>query len=114
MRQGPIWLTGLCVLGALLYLANRGSSTACAGHCAPPYELQVDFHPGTTHAAARKLLTSCAAGDPVVIRIGGLRELGDGSSRAMIYTRVFGRTARTSGLLRCLQSAGVASAGWPG
>jgi hypothetical protein len=97
-----------------LYLANGGSSNACAGQCAPPYVLQVDFHPGTTPAAARRLLTRCAARNPAVIRIGSLRELGGGLSRAMIYTRVLGPTARTSELLRCLQSAGTASAAWPG
>jgi hypothetical protein len=113
MRQGPIWVAGLCVLGALLYLSGGGSGTACGGQCAPPYVLQVDFYSGTTPAAARILLTRCAARNPVVVRIGGLRELG-GSSRAMIYTRVLGPTARTSGLVRCLQSSGIASAGWPG
>ena len=114
MRQGPIWLASLCVLGAALYLANGGSTNACAGQCAPPYVLQVDFHPGTTPAAARRLLTRCAARNPAVIRIGSLRESGAGSSRAMVYTRVLGPTARTSGLLRCLQSTGTASAAWPG
>ena len=77
MRQGPIWLTGLGVLGVLLYLSNSGSGTAaCAGQCAPPYQLQVDFHPGTTPASARKLLTRCATRNPAVIRIGSLREFG--------------------------------------
>jgi hypothetical protein len=111
MRQGPIWLAGL---GVLLYLSNGGSGTACGGQCAAPYVLQVDFHPGTTPAAAQRLLTRCAARNPVVIRIGSLRELGGGLSRALIYTHVLGPTARTSGLLRCLRSAGVASAAWPG
>jgi hypothetical protein len=113
MRQGPVWLASLCVLGAALYLANGGSRSACGGQCAPPYVLQVDFHPGTTPAAAQRLLTRCAARNPAVIRIGSLRELGGGLSRAMIYTRVLGPTARTSGLFKCLQSTGVASAGWP-
>jgi hypothetical protein len=114
MRQGPIWLASLGVLGAVLYLANGGSSNACAGQCAPPYVLQVDFHPGTTPAAAQRLLTRCAARNPAVIRVGSLRELGGGLSRAMIYTRVLGPAARTSELLRCLRSTGTASAAWPG
>ena len=64
----------------------------CAGQCAPPYELEVDFHPGTSPAAAEKILNSCAGRNPVVIRIGTLHDLSapPGWSRALIYTHVFG------------------------
>jgi hypothetical protein len=118
MRRDHIWLTGLCVLavGVLMSVTSCGSSTvptACAGQCAPAYELQVNFKPGTTHAAARKVLASCAGRDPVVMKVGTLQDAGDGSSTAIIYTHVFGDTARTSALLKCLDTSGVAMAGWP-
>jgi len=118
MQRRLTWLTGICVLAvpALLSVTSCGSSTsaiACAGQCAPPYELQVDFHAGTTPATAHKVLTSCAGHNPVVIRVGTLRDLGDGWSTAMIYTRVFGTMAQTSGLLKCLRSSGAAMAAWP-
>ena len=112
-------MTGVCVLGvpALMSVTSCGSSTsasACAGQCAPPYELQVDFDAGTTHAIAQKVLTSCAGHNPVVIRVGTLRDLGgDVGSTAIIYTHVFGDTAQTTGLLKCLRSSGVATASWP-
>jgi hypothetical protein len=86
---------------------------ACAGQCAPPYELEVDFHPGTSPAEAEKILETCTDHNPVVIRIGALHDLANGYSKALIYTHVFGKTARTRGLLRCLASEGVALAGWP-
>src|SRR5271166_6915355 len=78
MQRRLTWLTGICVLAvpALLSVTSCGSSTsaiACAGQCAPPYELQVDFHAGTTPATAHKVLTSCAGHNPVVIRVGTLR-----------------------------------------
>lgn len=117
-RRGLFWLTGVCVLAApaLMSVTSCGSSsiaTACAGQCAPPYELQVDFRPGTTHAAAQKVLTSCGGHNRVVIRVGTLRDRGDAGSTATIYTHVFGNTAHTSGLLKCLRSSGVATAAWP-
>ena len=107
-----------CVVTALA-LAGVASCTRapvnCAGQCAPPYELEVDFHPGTSPAAARQILQSCAGHNPVVIRIGTLRDQSGppGWSRALIYTRVFGKTARTAGLLKCLTSSGRAIAAWP-
>ena len=118
MGRRLCWLTGVSVLAApvLMSVTSCGSgtsATACAGQCAPPYELQVDFRTGTTHAAAQEVLTSCAGHDPVVIRVGTLRDLGDAGSMATIYTHVFGNTAQTSGLLKCLRSSGVAMAGWP-
>ena len=71
------------------------------------------FAPGTTHPAAQRVLASCAGHDPVVIRVGTLRDLGDAGSMATVYTHVFGNTAPTSGLLKCLRSSGVATAAWP-
>jgi len=111
-------LTGVCILAApvLMSVTSCGSSTSattCAGQCAPPYQLQVEFRDGTTHATAQKVLTSCAGHDPVVIRVGTLRDLGDARSTVTIYTHVFGNTAQTSGLLKCLRSSGVAMAAWP-
>lgn len=107
--------SGALALSALVGINGCGSAPiACAGQCAPPYELQVDFHPGTTHNTAQKLLASCADHDPVVIRAGKLRDLGGGISQAMIYTHVLGDTSRTTRLLKCLRSSGIATAGWPG
>jgi hypothetical protein len=97
-------------------ISGCGSTTpvACGGQCAPPYELQVDFHSGTAHAAAQKLLTSCADHNPVVVRIGTPRDIGRGVNRAIIYTQAFGNTPRTAGLLTCLRHSGlVATVGWP-
>jgi hypothetical protein len=84
----------------------------CAGQCEPPYVLQVIFARGTTAATAAKILRTCADHDPVVIRVGAVRKRGV-ESQAYIYAHVFGDTARTAGLLRCLRSARVAGAGWP-
>ena len=118
MQRGLLWLTGMCVLAgpALMSVTSCGSSTiatSCAGQCAPPYELQVNFRAGTTHATAQKVLTSCAGHNPVVIRVGTLHELGgDVGSTATIYTNVFGDTGQASGLLKCLRS-GAAEAAWP-
>jgi hypothetical protein len=102
-------------LAAMVSLGGCHGSTpiACAMQCAPPYELNVYFHPGTTPAAAHKLLTSCTDHDPVVIRIGTLRDLGGGDSQAMIYTHAIGKTPRTAGLLNCLDNSGIAIAAWP-
>ena len=87
----------------------------CAGQCAPPYELEVDYHPGTSPTAAQKILKSCAGHNPAVIRIGTLHDLSAprGWSRALIDAHVFGRTARTAALLQCLNSSGRAMAAWP-
>jgi hypothetical protein len=73
------------------------TAVACGGQCGPPYELMVQFLPGTPRAAAQKLLTSCTDHNPVVIRVGTLRDVDGGLTQAMIYTRVFGDTPRTAG-----------------
>jgi hypothetical protein len=103
------------VVPAIAVISGCGSApVACGGQCAPPYELEVGFQPGTTHAAAEKLLASCADHNPVVIRIGTLREVGGGGIRATVYTRVFGDMPRTAGLLECVRISGlVVTAGWP-
>lgn len=98
---------------SLIGLTSCASATVtCAGQCSPPYGLQVDFHPGTALAVAEQVLTSCADHNPVVIRMGKLTDQSGGWHRAAIYTHVFGNTARTAGLLKCLRSSG-AEAGWP-
>jgi hypothetical protein len=99
-------VTGVTSCGA-------GANVTCAGQCAPPYELQVDFHPGTSLAAAEHILSLCADHDPVVIRTGKVEDEASGWRRALIYTHVFGKTARTARLLNCLRSSGAAEAGWP-
>lgn len=90
-----------------------GATVTCAGQCAPPYDLQVAFHPGTAVATADHILSLCADHNPVVIRIGKVEHQASGWSRALIYTHVFGDTAKTAGLLKCLRASGVANAGWP-
>jgi hypothetical protein len=108
-----------CALALPAVLSLGGCSSAkapvaCAGQRAPPYELQVGFHPGTAKAAAQKLLTRCADHNSVVIRVGMLRDAGGGAVQAMIYTKAFGDTSRTSGLLSCLRGSGlVVTAAWP-
>jgi hypothetical protein len=116
---GTFQRSAVCCLVTALALAGVTSCAhvpvISAGQCAPLYELWVDFRPGTSPAAAEKILKSCAAHNPVVIRIGTLRDLSAprGWSRVLIYTHVFGQTARTAGLLRCLRSSGRAIAAWP-
>ncbi len=120
---GPVTVRGVAVptvaraaLAVTASLAGSGCATAtqvgCAGQCGPPYELQVFFKAGTSRQAADSVLTRCG-GNRVVIRVGKLLPLGQGQSTAMVYTRVLGYSARTSALLKCLRSSGVASAGWP-
>lgn len=97
----------------MVSLGGCGSTAVCGTQCGPPYELSVIFQPGTTLAAAQQLLTACTDGDPVVIRVGPLRDNGDGTSQATIYTKVLGESPRTAGLLTCLHNStrGV-DAGW--
>jgi hypothetical protein len=106
-----------CAAAALavagLASCTAGAPVACAGQCAPPYELQVHFRAGIPGATAQKILGSCVNHDPVVIRIGTLHDIPEGRSEAYIYTHVFA-TARTVRLVKCLQSSsGVATVGWP-
>jgi hypothetical protein len=86
---------------------------ACAGQCAPPYELQVGFQPGTRAAQAESVLKACADGNPVVIRIGALQVHGE-QSQALIYTHAFGNSKRTDGLIDCLRASDLTEGvGWP-
>lgn len=90
-----------------------GLPTACAGQCRPPYQLQVNFTAGTSHATAGKVIASCTEGNSAVIRI-QLRYFPNGVGRAVIYTRVFAGAKRADQLQKCLRSSGVvATAAWP-
>ena len=112
VRRQLVW----CAVAALSLIGVTSCASAtvtCAGQCAPPYELEVSFHPGTTHATAEKVLRACADHNPVVISIGKLQNQASGWSRALIYTHVFGKTTQTAGLLKCLKSSGLAFAAWP-
>jgi hypothetical protein len=104
-------LAAPAVLG--LTSCTASAPVACAGQCAPPYELQVLFRAGTPDATAQKILGSCTDHDPVVIRVGAPHNTPGDQSEAYIYTHVFA-TARTARLIKCLQSSsGVVTVGWP-
>lgn len=106
-------LMGLVLLLAAAACGTGGFATACAGQCAPPYELEVIFTARTSHAAAERVIASCAEGNSAVIRI-QVRYFPNGIARAMIYTRVFAGAKRADQLHKCLRSSGaVATAGWP-
>jgi hypothetical protein len=104
----------LAALGGVSSCSFAHRQVVCAGQCAPPYELEVNFQQGTAAAVADKILMSCADHNPVVIRIGVLQREADGLSRAMVYTHVLGNTDRTGGLVKCLRTSGVTQGvGWP-
>ena len=109
--------SAVCCVAAAIALTSATSCTSvpkiCAGQCAPPYELQIDFHSGTSAAIAEEILRMCADHNPVVIRVGALKDLPTGWTRALMYTRAFGSTARTAGLLKCLRASDRAYASWP-
>jgi len=107
---------GAAVQSAAAKPASGSTLVPCAGQCGPPYELMVLFQPGTSHAAAQQLLTSCTDQNPVVIRVGPLGVDPSGLSRAFIYTQVFGPSnpSRTAGLLTCLRHSSLTyEVGWP-
>ena len=61
---------------------------------------------------SRAALAKCAA-SPAVIRVGKLKPDGD-QPAATVFTRDFGKSAKTSALLSCLNSSpAVALAAWP-
>jgi hypothetical protein len=92
-------------------------STACAGQCKSPYELDVTFRPGISRQAATAAVSRCRA-SRLVIRI----ELTQWNSvtgqwTAVILTKEMASgapaAARTA-LLTCLrQQRSVDSEGWP-
>ena len=100
-------LRGLAVCALALPAAVGISGCACAGQCEAPYEMDVAFQPGTTHASAQQLLTSCTDHDPVVIRVGPVTVEPGGTSHALIYTQDLGYTPRTAGLLTCLSRSSL-------
>jgi hypothetical protein len=111
-RVSVLSLTVFSLLAGGTLATGCGSSTACAGQCSAPYELDVTFKAATPASAARAVLAGCGH-DPVVIRVGQLS--GRSQRAAIIYTHVGYRQPRTSALLKCLHSApSVQSAAWPG
>jgi len=106
---GPI--VACCAL-AIAGLPGCGrTATPCAGQCAPPYSLQVEFRPGASQEGAQSVLAKCADNDPIVIRIGKAHTAGEGLVIATIYTKTM-QKPQASALLKCLGSAG-ATADWP-
>jgi hypothetical protein len=103
----------LAVVGVTACTSSPAAPTACAGQCAPPFELDVYFRSGTPDATAQAILSACAARDPVVIRIGAVDDMQGGQSSAVVYTRDFA-SAKTNKLVKCLESSSrVAMAAWP-
>lgn len=86
--------------------------TPQAGQSGPPFYLWVLFRPHTSKSVAAKVLSDCGR-QPNVIRIGQLvRE--NGALRGTVWTKDFGRSARTEPLLNCLHAAkSVQVAAWP-
>jgi|SRR5215469_5468180 len=85
---------------------------AHAGQSGPPFYLWVMFGAHTSRAVAAKVLSDCRH-EPEVIRLGPLVRF-HGALRGTVWTKDFGRSARTEPLLSCLQaSMSVRKAGWP-
>lgn len=116
MHTGPACraLMSLALGAAALGLAGCSASPgACAGQCRPPYQLQVLFRATTSARTAQAVLARCAA-SPAVIRVGKLWRDGGSQPAATVFTRDFGKSAKTSALLSCLSaSPAVVSAAWP-
>jgi hypothetical protein len=103
---------------ALLIALLLGIVSACAvqapqaGQSGPPYYLWVMFRPHTSKVVAAKVLSECRH-QPDVIRLGPLVRF-HGALRGTVWTKDFGRSARTKPLLSCLQaSSSVQVAAWP-
>jgi hypothetical protein len=94
-------------------LAACGQSTgACAGQCAPPFQLQVTFRSGTSAQAAAAAMNNCAS-KPFVVRIGRLQN-STASLNAMVYTEAM-HGHQNDHLLACLRrSPSVIQAGYGG
>ena len=86
--------------------------TPQAGQSGPPFYLWVMFGPHTSKAVAAKVLSGCRH-QPDVIRVGQLVRF-NGALRGTVWTKDFGKSARTKSLLSCLQaSRSVRVAAWP-
>jgi hypothetical protein len=125
-RRAPVRRYNLAVLRSLAACALLSSAVVsfsgcgsthvvCVGmQCGPPYDLDVEFQPGTTDGAAQQLLASCTDHNPVVIRVGPLLDIAGGRMDAVIYTQVMGDTARIARLVTCLRHSSLrAIAGFP-
>ncbi|HXB48835.1 MAG TPA: hypothetical protein VNW50_13825, partial [Streptosporangiaceae bacterium] len=78
----------------------------------PPFYLWVMFRAHTSKAVAATVLSDCRH-QPDVIRIGQLVRY-HGALRGTIWTKDFGRSARTTPLLNCLHTSGsVQVVAWP-
>jgi hypothetical protein len=103
---------------AVLIVLLLGIVSACAvqtpqaGQSGPPFYLSVMFGPRTSNAAAATVLSDCRH-QPDVVRIGQLVRY-HGALRGTVWTKDFGRSARTKPLLNCLHaSRSVRVAAWP-
>jgi hypothetical protein len=105
----------VCGLGVLLGAVACNSSSepvACAGQCAPPYQLMVSFRGAVSEAAATAVIDHCAKTSPVFLR----QEMVARSDGVQItvFTRERGSTASSRALYDCISaSPRVAAAGWP-
>jgi len=85
---------------------------AQAGQAGPPFYLWVMYRAHTSKAVAATVLSDCRH-QPDVIRIGQLVRY-HGALRGTIWTKDFGRSARTTPLLNCLHTSGsVQVVAWP-
>jgi hypothetical protein len=105
------------VLAPALLTASGCSVKSCAGQCGPPFQLQVDFRPGTAKQDAIAAMRKCRA-DPLVARIGQpYRSHSPGTPvqwTAIIYTKKMLIGPAPVPLLTCLRhSPAVTMASWP-
>lgn len=106
----PVLLLAVAIIA--LVIVGRGTPQACAGQCSAPYLLDVTFDSGITAKVALSEAQSCAS-RPEVVGVGpASAALGD--LTVPVYTRDFGRTAKTTSVLSCLSSLpGVRTVGYP-
>jgi hypothetical protein len=109
MRRAMLMVLFMSVVSAC---AVQTPQAGQAGQSGPPFYLWVLFRPHTSKSVAAKVLSDCH-GQPPVIRIGQLVRV-NGALRGTVWTKDFGRSARTEPLLNCLHAArSVQEAGWP-
>jgi hypothetical protein len=94
-------------------VAAHGTARECGGQCTAPYQLDVVFQPGTSTVAAQRTMAECAT-LPTVIRLAGVRRVGNDQLQGRIYTTTMDRSSATRPLLTCLDNQrATVGAAWP-